>query len=632
MGEQWYICNIPATLRGAFEVPLAHDPLSSSTRRQFLAAGSLALLHGGIVSAQGGQTAGQQTPATPGAPPAFGTAPAMGPAVNAQTFAEAEKLIQIEMTPKDRAEVAGNWRNSMAALLERRTGPRKLALGEADVPATVWNPSLRSAGERTDGPQRRNLTVGGLLETRPLPKSDTEIAFAPVSCQAEWLRTRALTSTRLTQIYLARLKRYDPQLRCVITLTEEHALRQAKQADAEIAAGKYRGPLHGIPYGAKDLLDTAGIATTWGAEPYRDRVPQTDAAVIRKLNEAGAVLVAKLSLGALALNDVWFGGQTKNPWLPEEGSSGSSAGPGSAVSAGLVSFAIGSETQGSILSPSMRCGVTGLRPTFGRVPRTGAMTLSWTCDKLGPMARSVADTMLVLQTISGVDPGDVASVDAPLSFDVSTNIESIRIGYVPKWMKEDPATDVDRKALEAVRQLGMKPVEVSLPDWPYDSLNVILFAEAAAAFEEITLDHRVDQLKMQVPDAWPNSFRQARFLSAVDLVQADRLRRKVAVEMARVMSEVDLLLVPSLRDEMMVISNFTGHPALCLPAGFVEVSETRSDWAPGSMPVVKLTPPRRVPHGITLVGRLFEEGTMVRAGLALQETFKMTENHPANFS
>ncbi len=610
---------------------MAHDPLSSSTRRQFLAAGSLALLHSGTVLSQSGQPAPAQTPMTPGAPPAFGTAPAVGPAVNAQTFTEAEKLMQVEMTAKDRAEAAGNWRNSMAALLERRTGPRKLTLGDADVPATVWNPALPHMTVAAPSPQRRNLTVGGLLEAKPLPRSDAQIAFAPVSQQAEWLRTRALTSTRLTQIYLGRLKRYDPQLKCVITLTEEHSLGQAKQADAEIAAGTYRGPLHGIPYGAKDLLDTAGIATTWGAEPYRGRVPRTDAAVIRKLNEAGAVLVAKLSLGALALNDVWFGGQTKNPWLLEEGSSGSSAGPGSAVSAGLVSFAIGSETQGSILSPSMRCGVTGLRPTFGRVPRTGAMTLSWTCDKLGPMARSVADTMLVLQAISGADPGDVASVDMPLSFDASTSIEALRIGFVPAWMKEAPATDVDRKALEVLRKLGLKIVEVSLPDWPYDSLNTILFAEAAAAFEEITLDHRVDQLKMQVPDAWPNSFRQARFLSAVDLVQADRLRRKVTVEMARVMNEVDLLLVPSLRDEMMVISNFTGHPALCLPAGFVEVGETRSDWAPGSMPVAKLTPPRRVPHGITLVGRLFEEGTLVRAGLAMQKQFQMTESHPPNF-
>ena len=275
----------------------------------------------------------------------------------------------------------------------------------------------------------------------------------------------------------------------MITLTREHALAQARQADAEIAAGHYRGPLHGIPWGAKDLLDTAGIATTYGAEPFRNRVPAADATVVERLNAAGAVLVAKLSLGALALNDIWFGGQTMNPWLLEEGSSGSSAGPGAAVAAGLVGFAIGSETGGSIVSPSMRCGVTGLRPTFGRVPRTGAMTLCWSLDKLGPMARSVEDTALVLDAISGPDGRDLASVPSELAFDAAADVKGLRVGYIPAWMKEAPATDVDRAALGAVKKLGMRPVEVSLPDWPYDSLYVILFAEAAAAFEELTLDH-----------------------------------------------------------------------------------------------------------------------------------------------
>ncbi len=362
-------------------------------------------------------------------------------------------------------------------------------------------------------------------------------------------------------------------------------------------------------------------------------MPAKDAAVTAKLNEAGAVLVAKLSLGALALNDVWFGGQTKNPWLLEEGSSGSSAGPGSAVAAGLVGFAIGSETQGSIVSPSMRCGVEGLRPTYGRVPRTGAMTLSWTCDKLGPMARGVEDTILVLNTISGFDRGDAASVRLPgLSFHAGRNVSGLKVGYFPKWMKEAPATEVDRHALEVVKQVGMTPVEVSLPDWPYDSLNIILFAEAAAAFEQITLDHQVDSLKMQVPDAWPNTFRQARFLSAVDFVQADRLRRMVADQMRRVMSEVDLLLVPSLRDEFLVITNFTGHPSLTLRAGFVQVSEARSDWAPDPKnPPPKFDPPRRVPHGVSLVGRLFDEGTIAEAGIALETAFGVADQRPAGF-
>jgi Asp-tRNA(Asn)/Glu-tRNA(Gln) amidotransferase A subunit family amidase len=466
----------------------------------------------------------------------------------------------------------------------------------------------------------------------PLPADDEAIAFAPVWQLSRWIETKQLTSTRLTEIYLSRLERFDPKLRCVITLTKEHALAQARAADAEIAAGKYRGPLHGIPWGAKDLLDTAGIATTYGAEPFRNRVPEKDAAVTARLNAAGAVLVAKLSLGALALNDIWFGGQTMNPWLLEEGASGSSAGPGAAVAAGLVGFAIGSETGGSIVSPSMRCGVTGLRPTFGRVPRTGAMTLCWSLDKLGAMTRGVEDTMLVLNAISGPDAGDVGSVPSKLAFHAQKSVKGLRVGYFPAWMKEPPATDVDRVALGEIRKLGMVPVEVSLPDWPYDSLNLILFAEAGAAFEELTLSHQVDELKAQVPDAWPNCFRQARFLSAVDFVQSDRFRRKVAREMERVFSQVDLLLVPSLRDEILVITNNTGHPSLTMRAGFVEVSEARSDWAPDpAHPLPKFDPPRRVPHGVTLIGKLFDEGTIAEVGLALEGAFGVSGERPAGF-
>ncbi len=353
---------------------------------------------------------------------------------------------------------------------------------------------------------------------------------------------------------------------------------------------------------------------------------------MQRLNDAGAVLVAKLSLGALALNDIWFGGQTMNPWLLEEGSSGSSAGPGAATAAGLVGFAIGSETDGSIVSPSMRCGVTGLRPTFGRVARTGAMTLCWSLDKLGPMARSVEDTILVLNTITGPDPGDVSSVPSKLDFNANASVRGLRVGYFPKWMKEAPATDVDRAALQAVSKVGMLPVEVSLPDWPYDSLDLVLFAEAAAAFEELTLSGQLKELKMQVPDAWPNTFRQSRFLSAVDFVQTDRFRRKVALEMERVFSQVDLLLVPSLRDEMLTITNFTGQPSLTLRAGFVEVSEARSDWAPDpAHPLPKFSPPRRVPHGVTLIGQLFEEGTLGQAGLALERTFNVATERPPGF-
>jgi Asp-tRNA(Asn)/Glu-tRNA(Gln) amidotransferase A subunit family amidase len=605
------------------------------SRREFLAKGSMGLvaaaMAGKAAGGQNPQSAGPQIPSTPGAPGAFGTSAATGPEVTVETFVQAEKLVQVEMSAKDLAEAAGNWRQSMAAVYERRVGPRKLAIGYDVVPATVWNPLM----PKTQGVAAvvgESSFVRGAGKEVALPSSDGDIAYAPVWQLSKWIETKQITSERLTGIYLERLERFNKELNCVITLTREHALEQARAADKEIAGGKYRGPLHGIPWGAKDLLDTAGIRTTWGAEPFRDRVPVEDATVTKRLNDAGAVLVAKLSLGALALNDVWFGGQTKNPWNLDEGASGSSAGPGAAVAAGLVGFAIGSETQGSIVSPSMRDGVTGLRPTFGRVPRTGAMTLSWTCDKLGAMARGVEDTMFVLEAIKGPDEKDVACIPAGLTFDAGKSVQGLRVGYFPGWMKTAPATEVDRAALEMVKKLGMKPVEVSLPDWPYDSLNVILFAESAAAFEEITLNHQVDELKMQVPDAWPNTFRQARFLSAVDFVQADRLRRMVAVEMERVMASVDLLLVPSLRDEFLVITNFTGHPSLTLRAGFVEVSEARSDWAPDPQhPAMKFATPRRVPHGVSLVGRLFDEGTIAQAGMALEAAFGVAGERPKRF-
>jgi Asp-tRNA(Asn)/Glu-tRNA(Gln) amidotransferase A subunit family amidase len=587
------------------------------------------MLAGGLLAS----TLPAQTPdtqnQTPGAPPAFGTAPPVGPEVSAATFKEAGKLVQVEMTQKDLDEAAGNWREQMAPVYERRVGPRKVALEDTLAPATQWNPSLPGI---VSGMPAENRFVRSADARAPLPSDEEAIAFAPVAQLSRWIESRAITSERLTEIYIRRLEKFNPQLKCVITLPREHALAQARKADAEIAAGHYRGPLHGIPWGAKDLLDTAGIATTYGAEPFRNRVPEKNGAVAERLEQAGAVLVAKLSLGALALNDIWFGGQTVNPWLPEEGASGSSAGPGAATAAGLVGFSIGSETEGSITSPSMRCGVTGLRPTFGRVPRTGAMTLCWSLDKLGPMARSVEDTMLVLQAISGQDAGDLGSVPSRLAYDASTSVSGLRVGYFPAWMKESPATDVDRAALETVKKLGMQTVEVSLPNWPFDSLNLILFAEAGAAFEELTLSHQVDQLKMQVPDAWPNVFRQSRFLSAVDFVQTDRFRRKVALEMARIFADVDLLLVPALRDEMLTITNFTGHPSLTLRAGFVHVSEARSDWAPDPKhPLPKFSPPRRVPHGVTLIGRLFDEGTVAQAGLALEKAFGVAGEQPPGF-
>lgn len=602
-----------------------------NTRREFLIKTPLALLtvaagcRPGAPSAGDGAAASQ---ATPGAPTTFATASGAGPEVSPATFEAAEKLMQVSLTPAERVLAAESWRASMAPYLARRTGPKKVEIKDTDSPAMIWNPTLPGMPR---APQNDRF-VRSTADHTPLPAKDEDIAFAPVTQLSRWIESKALTSTRLTNIYLERIARLNPKTNAIITLTKEHALARAALADKEIAAGKYRGPLHGIPYGVKDLMDTAGIATTYGAEPFKDRVPNEDSAVVRRLNDAGAVLIAKLSLGALALNDIWFGGQTMNPWLLEEGASGSSAGPGAATAAALVAFSVGSETGGSIVSPAMRCGVTGLRPTFGRVPRTGAMTLCWSLDKLGPMTRSVEDAMLVLQAITGPDAGDVSTVPSHLDFDANAPVRGLKVGYFPGWMKEAPATDIDRAALEKIKALGMELKEVTLPDWPYSSLMSILFAEGAAAFEELALNHQMDSLKVQVKDAWPNLFRQARFLSAVDFVQADRLRRKVAQEMARIFADVDLLLVPSLRDEQLTITNFTGHPSLTFRAGFVNVAEARSDWAPDpKKPTPRFNSPRRVPHGITLLGRLFDEGTVARAGLALEKAFGVSAERPNGF-
>jgi Asp-tRNA(Asn)/Glu-tRNA(Gln) amidotransferase A subunit family amidase len=600
-----------------------------NTRRQFLISAPLGFLVASVACrSESPAPVMQSTSATPGAPPTFGTGAGSGPQVTPATFSEAEKLMQVTMTPAERQQAADSWRTSMAPYLERRTGPRKVALAATDTPATLWNPMLPGIVQ----PIARDRFVRSKADGAPLPSSEDGIAFAPVTALSRWIESRQLTSERLTNIYLSRIDRLDRRIRSVITITKDHALARARAADAEIAAGKYRGPLHGIPYGVKDLLDTKDIATTYGAEPFRNRVPSVDSAVVRRLDDAGAVLVAKLALGALALNDIWFGGQTMNPWLLEEGASGSSAGPGAATAAALVAFSIGSETEGSIVAPSMRCGVTGFRPTFGRVARTGAMTLCWSLDKLGPMTRSVEDAMLVLQAIAGQDAGDPSSVPSRLDFDATAPVAGLTVGYIAQWMKESPATDVDRAAMETMKKLGMELREATLPDWPYSSLNPILFAEGAASFEDLALNNQLGSLRVQVKDAWPNLFRQARFLSAVDTVQADRLRRKVALEMARVFADIDLLIVPSLRDEQLTITNFTGHPSLTLRAGFVQVSEARSDWAPDpANPLPRFTPPRRVPHGITLVGRLFDDGLLGRVGVALERTFAVAAERPAGF-
>src|SRR5437588_10162004 len=600
-----------------------------NTRRQFLITAPIAVLVAATACRKETPSANSQsTTSTAGAPPTFGTGAGAGPPVTPETFAEAKKLMQGTITTAARPQASDTCRTARAQDLERRSGPRKVEIAATDSPAALWNPMLPGIAVLPS----RDQFVRSKPDGAPLPSADDAIAFAPVTQLSRWIESKKLTSERLTSIYLNRIERLDPKIRSIITLPKDQALQRAKSADAEIAAGKYRGPLHGVPYGVKDLLDTKDIATTYGAEPFRNRLPAADSAVVQRLNDAGAVLIAKLSLGALALNDIWFGGQTMNPWLLEEGASGSSAGPGAATAAALVSFSVGSETGGSLVSPAMRCGVTGLRPTFGRVARTGAMTLCWSLDKLGPMTRTVEDAMLVLQAISGPDTGDASSVPSRLDFDATAPVAGLKVGYIAQWMKESPATDVDRAAMETIKQLNMELKEVTLPDWPYGSLMPVLFAEGAASFEELALNNQLGELKVQVKDAWPNLFRQARFLSAVDFVQADRLRRKVALEMARIFRDVDVLIVPSLRDEQLTITNFTGHPSLTLRAGFVDVSEARSDWAPDpSVTLPKFNPPARVPHGITILGRLFDDGLLGQIGVALERAFNVVKERPAGF-
>jgi len=406
------------------------------------------------------------------------------------------------------------------------------------------------------------------------PTNLEEVAFAPIPYLAHLLRTRQVSSLDLTKMYLARLKRYDQALQCVVTLTEELALSQAEKADREIAVGHYRGPLHGIPWGAKDLLMTRGYPTTWGAMPYKDQHFDADATVVERLAEAGAVLVAKLSLGALAWGDVWFGGKTKNPWDLEEGSSGSSAGSAAAVAAGLVGFAIGTETYGSIVSPCTQCGVTGLRPTFGRVSRNGAMALSWSMDKIGPICRTVEDCAIVFEAIHGADGKDETAVSFPFAWEPDVELAGLRFGYVEDAFKaERDNKKFDDATLEVLRSMGANLVPVKLPDYPVGDLGFIIRVEAAAAFDELTRSDRDDLMVRQEADAWPNVFRQARLIPAVDYVQANRIRTLILREMNELFAKVDLYVAPSFEGNNLLLTNLTGHPAVVLPNGFSDAGK-----------------------------------------------------------
>ncbi len=542
--------------------------------------------------------------------------------ISVDDIAGAEAVTGVRYTEAERALMVDNLQAQVDMAVRRRAVPLPHDL----PPATRFDPRPPGFAMPGSAPFRPVPVDPG-----PLPDRDEDVAFAPVGRLAGWIASRALTSERLTGLYLDRMARLGPRLECIALATPDLALAQARRADALLAAGTHLGPLHGIPYGAKDLLDTAGIATEWGAEPFRGRVPDTDAAVVRRLAEAGAVLVCKTTLGTLAYGDIWSGGITRNPWNPREGSSGSSAGSGSATAAGLVAFAIGTETLGSIVAPSVRCGTTGLRPTFGRVARTGAMPLCWSLDKIGPMCRSVADTALVLAAIDGAEAADPSSIASPFGYDASAPIAGLRVGWFPADFEAEGVHDLDRAALDHARALGLELVALERPDLPYDALMAVLHAEAAASFERLTLDDVDDSLTWQEAGAWPNAFRKARFLSAVDLVQADRLRSRVMRDTDALFGRVDAMIGPCFAGPMLTITNFTGHPCLTLRAGFrpsptrkrLSLAEARLDQgADGSGELF------RVPHAVCLWGRLFDEGTILRIGAALEVRFGVAADRP----
>lgn len=461
----------------------------------------------------------------------------------------------------------------------------------------------------------QDLPVGRekyLFQEFPTKRPDNveACAFYTIGQLAHLLRSRQITSLELTTMYIARLKRYGPQLECVVTLTEELALSQARRADQEIQEGRYRGPLHGIPYGAKDLLSVAGYKTTWGATPFKDQVLDETATVIKRLDEAGAVLVAKLTLGALAWGDVWYGGKTKNPWNTEQGSSGSSAGPGSATAAGLVAFSIGSETWGSIVSPCTRNGVTGLRPSFGTISKMGAMALSWSMDKLGPICRSVDDCALIYSFIKGPDGLDHSVVDVPFQVPSRKALRSLRVGYIEAAFSDTSTTDNDRAVLDRLRELGFDLVPIELPAFPTRSLSFLLSVEAAAAFDELTRSNRDDELLRQSKWAWPNAFREARYVPAVEYIQANRARVVLNQKMSELFKMIDVYVIPSFWGDNLLRSNLTGHPCVVLPNGFNE---------------------KGMPTSISFIGDLYQDGEVVAVAHAYQRGTDWHKKYPPDF-
>jgi len=519
-------------------------------------------------------------------------------ALNLELLAAAEQVIGLEFTPSERELMLEGVQKHRDQYNIVRAVTRDNAL----PPAFNFDPRLPGMTFNT----ARQPLVMSQIENIMLPENLEEVAFWPLTHLAYLIRTRQISSVALTEMYLERLKRHDPTLHCVITLTEDRAMNQARLADDEIAAGQYRGPLHGIPWGLKDLFAVRGYRTTWGAEPYQEQVLDIDATVVERLDAAGAVLIAKLSVGALAWGDVWFGGQTRTPWNTEEGSSGSSAGSAAATAAGLVGFAIGTETLGSLVSPCTQCRVPGLRPTFGRVSRFGGMSLSWTMDKIGPICRTIEDCALVFDAIYGPDGKDPAVTSYPFNWNPDLPLSDLRIGYIVN----DFTQPQDQQSLEVLRSLGLTLLPIELPNYSKETLDAVVLlleVEAAAYFDELTRSSRDDLLARQMADAWPNVFRQARLIPAVEYVQMNRIRTQMMMDMARLMETVDVYISPSFGDDNLILTNLTGHPAVIVPNGLDVDGE---------------------PSSITFTGNLYGEAAALAVAKYYQDHTEFHQQHP----
>jgi len=513
----------------------------------------------------------------------------------------AEKLIGLKFSDAKRESLLGDVRSQLNSYLNLRSVP----LPNNIVPSMTFNPIPTG---KTFEKKKSIFTPAGVKNVS-LPMTDTEIAYLSVGELSVLIKLKKLTSERLANIYLERIKRYRPLLQCIITVTESLALAQARRADAEIASGKYRGPLHGIPYGAKDLLSAKEYPTTWGSVPYKYQIINEDATVIKKLELAGAILIAKTAMGELAWGDVWFGGTSKNPWDTTQGSSGSSAGSASGTAAGLFAFSIGSETYGSIVSPSTRCGVTGFRPTYGRVSRHGTMALSWSMDKLGPICRTVEDCALVFNTIYGPDKNDQTVYDLPFIYEPKkTNLKKLRIGYLKSdFDSVQSGKQFHDAVLSVLRSLGATLIPIELPKFPVDDIAIMLSAESAAAFDDLTRSGKDDLLVRQIKNAWPNSFRASRFITAVEYIQASRVRQQLIQEMDNLMQRVDVYIGPSLEGNSLLLTNLTGHPCIVVPSGFTESGH---------------------PVSITFTGGLFDEGTLLSVAKRFQDATHHHKKHP----